>query len=122
MATGTQDGAAGGDVVERVLGLLGLARRAGKLAVGATAIEQLVGRRARPVVVLARDAGANQRRRMFGLHPVRGYVLDVVDREQLAARLGRSELVAVAVADMGFVRGLQALGVVSDPREGSATS
>ena len=115
-------GDAGGDVAERVLGLLGLARRAGRLAMGATAVEQLVQRGQRPVIVIARDAGASQRRRVLGLDPVRGVVDGVLDRQQLAARLGREDLVTVAVADMGFVRGLQALGVVCDPREDSATS
>lgn len=115
-------GPGAGNAAERALGLLGLARRAGKLALGATAVEQLVRREARPVVVVARDAGASQRRRMLGLRPVRGQVADLLDREQLAGQFGREELVVVAVADMGFVRGLQALGVVSDPREDSATS
>ena len=99
-------GQAAGETAERALGLLGLARRAGKLALGATAVEQMVAREMRPVVVVARDAGAGQRRRMLGLRPVRGHVAHLLDREQLAQRLGRQELVVVAVADMGFVRGL----------------
>ena len=48
---------------ERVLGLLGLARRAGRLAMGATAVEKLVRHGRPPVVIIARDAGENQRRR-----------------------------------------------------------
>jgi len=115
-------GAPDGDLAERVLGLLGLARRAGKLALGATAVEQLAHRGQLPVVIIARDAGSGQRRRLLALEPVRGFVADLLDREQLAGRLGRRELVTVAVADMGFVRGLQALGVVSDPRKDSAAT
>jgi ribosomal protein L7Ae-like RNA K-turn-binding protein len=118
----TPGGRTATDTAERALGLLGLARRAGKLALGATAVEQLVHRGPPPVVVVARDAGAGQRRRMLALRPVRGHVADLLDRQQLAARLGRNELAVVAVADPGFVRGLQELGVVRDPREDSATS
>jgi ribosomal protein L7Ae-like RNA K-turn-binding protein len=107
---------------EKVLGLLGLARRAGRLAMGATAVEKLVRQGRPPVVVIARDAGENQRRRLAGLRPVRGLVDTLLDREQLAERLGRKELVVVAVDDPGFVHGLIELGVVAEPRDGSAAS
>jgi ribosomal protein L30E len=107
---------------EKVLGLLGLARRAGRLAMGATAVEKLVRHGRPPVVIIARDAGENQRRRFASLGPIRGLVDELVGREDLAERLGRSELVVVAVNDPGFVRGLIELGVVAEPRDGSAAS
>ena len=108
--------------LEKVLGLLGLARRAGQLAMGATAVEKLVRRGRPPVVIIAHDAGANQRRRFASLSPIAGLVDELVGREDLASRLGRSELVVVAVNDPGFVRGLIKLGVVAEPRDGSAAS
>ncbi len=101
---------------ERLLGLLGLARRAGKLAVGATAVTQLVRSGARPVVVIAGGVGASQHRKLTALRPVRGVVDGLVDRDEMAHRLGRNDLVVVAVADRGFVAGLMELGLV---REGS---
>jgi ribosomal protein L7Ae-like RNA K-turn-binding protein len=104
----------------RVLGLLGLARRAGRLAMGATAVEKLVRAGPAPVVILARDAGEVQRRRLAALRPIRGVVDGLLDREQLAARLGRKDLVVVAVNDAGFVQGLIELGVVAEPGDGSA--
>jgi ribosomal protein L7Ae-like RNA K-turn-binding protein len=110
------------DRAERVLALLGLARRAGKLAVGATAVEKLVRVGARPVIIVARDAGAVMTRRARALEPVRGRVADLVTRDDLARRLGRNDLVLVAVADTGFVKGLQKLGVVTGPEEDTATS
>ena len=97
---------------ERALGLLGLALRAGRLAVGATAVDKMVRSGARPVVVVARGAGANKRRRAMAMEPVRGYVDGLFDSEDLARRLGRLELVLVAVSDPGFVRGLKELGVL----------
>ena len=108
--------------IERVLGLLGLAHRAGRLAMGATAVEKMVRRGKPPVVIIARDAGANQRRRFASLSPIRGLIDDLLGREDLAGRLGRNELVVVAVNDPGFVRGLIELGVVAEPRDGSAAS
>lgn len=107
---------------ERLLGLLGLARRAGALAVGASAVEALVRGGKRPVVILARDTSVNQHRRWLTLHPVRGFVVDHLDRADLAQRLGRGDLTVVAVADQGFVRGLEQLGVIAEPRTDAATS
>jgi len=111
-----------GPTEESILGLLGLARRAGKLAMGASAVENLVRSGQRPVVVLVRDGSPNQRRRWLNLHPVRGFVNDRLNRADLGQRLGRSDLTIVAVAERGFVRGLMELGVVAEPREDSATS
>jgi hypothetical protein len=108
--------------VERVLGLLGLARRAGKLALGATAVEKQVRHGPPPVVIIAHDAGGNQRSRVKKLGPVRGVIDGLLGRDDLAGRLGRNELVVVAVNDPGFVRGLFELGVVAEPRDGSAAS
>jgi hypothetical protein len=102
------------ETLEKALGLLGLARRSGQLAVGASAVEQMVHRGKRPVVIVARDAGESQRRRMLGLRPVRGFVADAFDRETLAQRLGRGELAVVAVSDPGFVSGLIGLGLVHE--------
>ena len=102
------------EAMDKALGLLGLARRSGKLAVGASAVEQLVNRGKRPVVIVAHDAGESQRRHMLALRPVRGFVDDVFDRATLAQRLGRGELVVVAVSEPGFVSGLIGLGLVRE--------
>jgi hypothetical protein len=102
------------ETLEKALGLLGLARRSGKLAVGASAVEQLVDRGRRPVVVVARDAGPSQRRHLLALQPVRGFVDEAFDRATLAQRFGRGELVVVAVSEPGFVSGLIGLGLVRE--------
>ena len=93
----------------KLLGLLGLARRAGKLAVGATAVEALIKSGRPPWVIIARDAGASQRRKLARLAPVRGVLGDAVDREGRATALGRGALTVVAVSDLGFVRGIERL-------------
>ncbi|MFO7654394.1 MAG: hypothetical protein R6X25_11300 [Candidatus Krumholzibacteriia bacterium] len=90
----------------RLLGLLGLARRAGKLAMGQTAVDSLVARQQRPVVVLALDAGDALRRRVERLEPLRGCSTDLVTRSDLATLGGRDDLAVVATADASFVRGI----------------
>ena len=99
------------DVTERLLGLLGLACRAGRLALGARAVESLVKAGRRPLVVVARDAGPTQRARLLRLAPVRGFLADHVGRQDLARTLGRRELAVVAVADPAFVRGIEKLEI-----------
>ena len=114
--------ACGLDAAERVLALLGLARRAGRLAVGATSVEKLVRQGARPVIVLASDAGSNQQRRVLRWQPIRGVVVGLVRRCDLARQFGRGDLAVVAVADAGFVRGLIELGVVAGHEMTAASS
>lgn len=92
---------------ERLLGLLGLACRAGRLALGAHAVTAMVNEGRRPLVILARDAGAAQAQRLRRLSPVRRLLADAVDRAELARALGRRELAVVAVADADFVRGIE---------------
>ncbi len=107
---------AAGSAEERLLGLLGLARRAGQLAVGGTAVEKMVARGRRPLVIVARDCGAALRNKALHLEPVRGFLVDLVEREDLARVLGRNKLAVVAVADHGFVDGIKKLGLqISGP-------
>ncbi len=94
----------------RLLGLLGLALRAGKLQVGFSAVEQAVHRGKQPLVILATDMGASQRTRAMRMEPVRGFVTGVVTGADLAASLGRNKLSIVSVCDPGFVDGIRKLG------------
>jgi len=111
-----------GEQVDKILGLLGLAHRAGRLALGASAVESLVHKGTRPVVIIAQGIGRSQRRRYQTLRPVRGFIDGLVGREDLAQRMGRQELAVVAVADNGIVSGLKKLDVVTTPPEDSAAS
>jgi len=100
------------DAPARLLSLLGLALRARKLAVGASAVMDLVRRDKRPLVVIAKGVGEGQRERLLRLTPVRGVVLDVVTGDELAKALGRQQLVVVALSDQSFIRGIVGLGLV----------
>jgi ribosomal protein L7Ae-like RNA K-turn-binding protein len=95
----TQSPAADSDV----LSLLGLARRAGKVAAGTDRSRQALGSRAAKLVLIAADASPVQRRKLEGLIR-RGTVPHVVigDRAALGAAVGAPPLSAVAVTDARF--------------------
>ncbi len=89
-----------------LLNMLGLARRAGRLAAGFDAVAQMVARGRSPLVVIAADASPGQKKKIMRLSPVRAFWTDVVGRDELAAALGRKELVVVALDDPDFLGGL----------------
>ena len=95
--------------VNKLLNLLGLARRSGRLAVGFRAVETMVRRGERPLVIVAKDIGAAQKSRVLRWQPVAGFVTDVLMGEEMAQRLGRDKLVVVGVSDSGFIAGIAKL-------------
>lgn len=94
---------------EQLLGLLGLARRAGKLAVGFSAVEKMVRHGERPLVILATDIGASQRGKVMRWEPVAGFVTDILTGESMARALGRDKLAVVGLSDPGFIKGIAKL-------------
>ena len=91
---------------EKLCGLLGLARRAGKLAVGASAVERMVHQGSRPLVVVASDAGSGLRSTVERWEDLRFVLDDVMTSEEMARVFGREKLAIVAVTEPGFVRGI----------------
>ena len=89
-----------------LLGLLGLARRAGKVAVGFDAVAKLIAKGRKPLVIVASDVSPGQREKIMRLEPVREFWTDRVGRDELAPALGRKELVVAALDDPDFLRGL----------------
>lgn len=102
---------------EKLLGLLGLARRAGKLAMGFGAVEQLVRRGKKPLVILATDLGPSQKNKAGAWEAQAELVDDVLAKEDLAQALGREKLGVVAVNDPGFVKGIRAALAASGSRK-----
>ena len=99
----------GMELVERLIALLGLANRAGRLAVGYSAVANSVRRGHRPLLVMASDIGAAQKRKIVGLEPVTDVIDGVADKGRLGHALGRKELSIVAVEDRHFIRGIRDL-------------
>ncbi len=90
----------------KLLSLLGLARRAGRVVCGFDAVAQLVAKGKRPLVIVATDASPGQRDKILRMGPVRGFWTDRVTREELAGAMGRKELIVVALDHREFLRGL----------------
>jgi ribosomal protein L7Ae-like RNA K-turn-binding protein len=95
---------------EKLIGLLGLARRAGRLGMGFSAVEKMVKRGENPLVITAVDMGESLKGRVSRWEPVRGVVADVLTGEDLARALGRDKLAVVGVSDSGFIKGIRKLG------------
>ncbi|HPF34569.1 MAG TPA: 50S ribosomal protein L7ae [Candidatus Krumholzibacteria bacterium] len=92
-------------VVARLLGLLGLAQRAGKLALGGTAAAQMIAGPRPALLIVARDAGQGAKK-LSRLVPRERVVDGIVDRAELARAFQRDDLTVVAVEDRGFVKGI----------------
>lgn len=85
-----------------ILGLLGLARRANKLACGEEQVATLVAEGRARAIFLATDLGEATRRKVLR-HEVRVPVLTLVcDRETLGAAIGVSGCAVCAVSDIGM--------------------
>lgn len=94
---------------DKLLALLGLAKRAGRLAVGFRAVEKMVRHGEKPLVIIATDVGASQRGKITRWEPVAGFITEVLHSDDMARTLGRDKLVVVGLSDSGFVRGIKKL-------------
>ena len=96
------------DLGDEVLKLLGLARRAGKLEVGFSAVERMAQRHRDALVMVTRDMGASQRRRVDGWPGVKVRTLPV-DSARLGEAMGRSKVAVTGLYDAGFRAGIEKL-------------
>ncbi len=89
--------------------LLGLARRAGKLAAGDQMAREAVQRRRAAVVVVATDAGQSTKdrfQRLCGQSKVQ--CLQYGTKAELGNAVGQTEKAVVAVTDQHFAKGIRA--------------
>ena len=95
----------------KLIRLLGLGLRAGRVVVGVTGVRAQLQRDGLSCVVLAADASARTREKVERLARARGVsVLAGPVALDLGAGLGRGPVQAVGVADAGLTRGLLRLG------------
>ncbi len=93
----------------KMLALLGLSRRAGRLAVGFSAVEQLVRQQRKVLIVAASDMGAAQKSKVQRFENLAGLIDDALTSEQMAAAFGRNKLAIIGLSDPGFVKGIKKL-------------
>ena len=90
--------------MNRELSLLGLARKAGKLAIGDEAVSDAIRNGSACLVVLANDSAANTRKR-FEWDPGENHCKRLelpYTKEELGGALGRATCAVCAVCDIGF--------------------
>ncbi len=93
----------------KMLALLGLARRAGRLSIGFSAVEKLVRKRTRVLVITASDMGAAQKSKVQRFENLAGLIDDALTGEQLAEAFGRNKLAISGLSDPGFIKGIKNL-------------
>lgn len=95
--------------VVKMLALLGLARRAGRLALGFSAVEMEVRGSRKVLVIAASDMGGSQKSKVNRFENLAGLIDDALTSEQMADAFGRNKLAIVGVSDSGFVKGIKKL-------------
>lgn len=93
----------------KMLALLGLARRAGRLVIGFSAVEQEVRGSRKVLVIAASDMGGAQMSKVNRFENLAGLIDDALTSEQMADAFGRNKLAIIAVSDSGFIKGIKKL-------------
>lgn len=92
---------------DKVLNLLGLAQRAGKLSSGDFIVEKAMKKKTPKLVLLAGDCAANNEKKHIQLAEIHHIPLRKVgSKESLGTAIGKEVRVVVAVEDDGFAKAL----------------
>ena len=90
---------------KKVLNLLGLAQRSGKLASGEFQTEKAVKEQRAALVILAADASENTKKKFQNMCTFyRVNVLVLTEKDELGHSIGRSERSSLAIMDEGFAK------------------
>ncbi len=105
-------------VEDKILGAMGLAKRAGKLVTGAEMCEEKIRTGGAVVTLLCSDMSDNSLKKLHAAlrNSDSPYINLCVTKEELARRLGKkSFVVACSVTDTGFAKIIyKALGITED--------
>ncbi|MFB5191468.1 L7Ae/L30e/S12e/Gadd45 family ribosomal protein [Alicyclobacillus fastidiosus] len=90
-------------LVDKVFGLIGLARRAGAIVDGQERILAAIASAQAKLVVVTEDAGANGRKKLHDKANTYGVpCVTFANKVQLGRAIGRDAVAAIAVSDAGF--------------------
>lgn len=108
------------DSEKRMLSLIGLGARAGRLAIGVEAAHAALRRGKAEAIVMPKDASPRSREQLVSLAGHGNVPLFVAaNAEQLGAALGRPPVHGVAVLDRQLARGLRAYADAQDSQRDS---
>ena len=94
--------------LDKVLSLLGLCKKAGKLAAGSFAAEMAVKDKKAALVLVAKDASENTKKLFSDKGGFRSIpVLEYGTKEELGRALGAQERAVAAVLDSGFAASIE---------------
>lgn len=92
---------------DKILNLLGLAQRAGKLSSGDFIVEKAMKKKEPKLVLLAADCASNNEKKYIQLADTHHIPLrKVASKEALGTAIGKEVRVVVAVQDDGFAKAL----------------
>ena len=91
--------------MNKVLGILGLAKRAGALAIGTNSVLESVRKGKALLVLIASDASSNTQKQLMDKASFRNVPVQTLpfDMTELGHAIGKDHTVAVAILQEGFV-------------------
>jgi ribosomal protein L7Ae-like RNA K-turn-binding protein len=105
----------------RLLSLIGLGAKAGRLAIGVEASHRAINAGKAEMIIMPADASPRSKDQLVLLAGHRKVpLLIAADAERLGAILGRPPVHGVAVLDRQLARGLRVFEVKKDPKEKTA--
>ena len=92
---------------DRLLGMLGLAVRAGKVSFGAFMTEKAVAEGKASLVIIAKDCGNSNLRKMENACRAGGvHYISYADKAALSGAVGKKDVPAVGVCDKNFAEAI----------------
>lgn len=105
-------------MMERILSMIGLAKKAGQVEIGEEPVGSAARARHARVILLARDAAPSTVRRAMSFGQAGACLcLEVpFDKDQLGWALGRTSCAMVAITDIGFAEAIVKKLALADPQ------
>ena len=106
-------------MIERLLNMIGLARRAGKVSTGAFVCEKMIKWRRARLVILAHDASENTKKTVTDsckFYNIR--VIEISDMESLGHITGGGDRAVVSVNDNNFAKAISDIYISSETEKG----
>ena len=106
-----------GGVMEHILSMIGLAKKAGRVEIGEEPVGSAARSRHARVILVASDAAAGSVRRAYAFAQTGACLCLTIpaDKDALGRALGRSSCAMVAVTDVGFADAIVKKLAVMDP-------